>query len=33
MANEKFRVPKKGDRVSTPKIKDVFLVVDVKRIA
>ena len=30
MANEKSREPKKGDRVSTPKIKEVFLVVDVK---
>ena len=30
MAKEKSRVPKKGDRVSTPRIKEVFLVVDVK---
>ena len=29
MANQK-RFPMKGDRVTTPKIKNVFLVVDVK---
>jgi hypothetical protein len=30
MANHKSRVPKKGDRVTTPKLKGVFFVVDVK---
>ncbi len=29
MAKQKSRVPKKGDRVTTPKLKNVFLVVDV----
>ena len=30
MANHKSRVPKNGDRVTTPKLKEIFLVVDVK---